>query len=284
MILVTGATGKVGTALVEQLQVQKTPFRALAHSERNYERLTARGIDTIRGSADDGAGLAAAFGGVERLFLLTPSSPDQAETERAYVDAARQAGVRHIVKQSVLGADDPGVSLFEAHRESERYIRDSGVGYTIVRPNLFMQNLGETDAAPIKQQGAIFNSAGDGVMSFIDARDIAAVAATALSGEEHVGQTYDLTGPEALSYGEVVQKLTALLSHPVRYVPLDDEAFRDALLAAGLSAWYAGGLTDLYRFYREGKGEVVSHAVKRLTGRAAGTMDAYLADARAAFV
>lgn len=284
MILVTGATGKVGTALVEQLQARGTPFRALAHTEASYRRLTARGVEAVRGSANDGPGLAAAFSGVERLFLLTPSSPDQAEVERAYVDAARRAGVRHIVKQSVLGADDPAVSLVEAHRESERHIRASGLDYTFLQPNVFMQNLGETDAAPIREQSAIFNSAGDGVMSFIDARDIAAVATAALSGEGHEGRTYELTGPEALSYGEVAGKLASLLGRPVRYVPLGDEAFREALLAAGLSAWYAGGLTELYRFYRDGKGAVVTDAVERVTGQAPGTVDAYLADHRAAFV
>ena len=127
MILVTGATGKIGAALVEQLQAQSTPFRALVRSDASSERLRAQGIETVQADAQN-ADLAPAFAGVDRLFLLTPSSPDQADIERRLVDAARQADVRYVVKQSALGADDPGVSLFSAHLEVEEYIRASGQG------------------------------------------------------------------------------------------------------------------------------------------------------------
>ena len=283
MILVTGATGKIGTALVEQLQARKTPFRALAHSETSLERLTAQGVDALR-VADLKRADPAAFAEVDRLFLLTPGGPEQADLERSFIDLARQAGVRRVVKVSALGADDESVSLLGSHRESEAYIRASGLEYTFLRPNLFMQNLAALDAALVREQRAIFNSAGDGKVSFIDVRDVAATAVAALCGEEHSGQTFELTGREALSYGDVAQKLSEQLEHPVRYVPLDDEAYRGALVAAGLSAWYAGGLVDLYRFYREGKAAAVNDAVERVTGRAAGTMDAYLTDNRSAFV
>lgn len=282
MILVTGATGKVGSALVEQLQAQGTPFRALVHSDASYERLTGRGLETMQVDVQD-ADLTPAFAGIDRLFLLTPSRPDQAEIERRLVDAARQAGVGHVVKQSALGADDPGVSLFSAHLEVEGYIRASGLLYTFLRPNLFMQNLGAVDAPLIKQQNAIFNAAGDGRMSFIDTHDIASVALAALQGDQHSSQTFELTGPEALSYSDAADKLTALLGHRVNYVPLDDAAYRGALESAGLSSWYAGGLSDLYRFYREGKAAAVTNVVERVTGRAARTLDAYLAEHRAVF-
>ena len=282
MILVTGATGKIGSALVEQLQAQGTPFRALVSSDASYERLTAQGIETVQADVQD-ADLTPAFAGIDCLFLLTPSRPDQADIERRMVDAARQAGVRHVVKQSALGADDPDVSLFSAHLEVEGYIRASGLSYTFLRPNLFMQNLGAVDAPLVKQQHAIFNSAGDGKVSFIDARDIAAVALAALQDDQHSGQTFELTGPEALSYGDAADKLTALLRHRVNYVPLDDDAYRGALESAGLSAWYAGGLSDLYRFYREGKAAIVTDTVEQVTGRVARMLDAYLTKHRAVF-
>ena len=159
----------------------------------------------------------------------------------------------------------------------------SGLSYTFLRPNLFMQNLGAVDAPLIKQQNAIFNAAGDGKVSFIDTRDIAAVALATLQNDQHSGQTFEPTGPEALSHGDAADKLTALLGHRVNYVPLDDDAYRGALESAGLSAWYAGGLGDLYRFYREGKAAAVTDAVERVTGRAARTLDAYLTEHRAVF-
>lgn len=283
MILITGATGNIGSALVTQLQAQQVPFRALAHTPASYERLRAQQVDAVLLTEPQGAEVETAFAGVDRVFLLTPSSGDQAEIERGFVDAAQHAGVQHIVKLSVLGADAPDVSLVQAHREGEHYIRQSGIDYTFLRPNAFMQNVGTADAAMIKQQSAIFNAAGNGRISFIDSRDIAAVAAAVLTNTGHSGQTYELTGPRALSYSEVAQQLTTLLDRPIRYVPLDDAAFYDALVSAGLPSWYAEGLGDLYRFYRAGNGTIVTDAVERTTGRAARTFATYLADHRALF-
>ena len=283
MLLIIGATGKVGTALVAQLREQQLPFRALAHSPASLARLGEQGIDAVLVDEARPGWADAAFAGVDRAFLLTPGGPDQPATERALVDAARRAGVRRIVRLSVLAADDSTVSLLRSHRQAEQYVRKSGLGYTFLRPNAFMQNLGTADLPTIRQQGAIFNSAADGRVSFVDTRDIAAVAVAALRDERHVGQTYDLTGPEALSYSEVAVKLTSLLGRPVRHVPLEDEAYRGALLSAGLPGSLAEGLAELYRFYREGHGAVISDAVARLTGHPARTLDAYLTEHRALF-
>ena len=121
------------------------------------------------------------------------------------------------------------------------------------------------------------------MVSFVGTRDIAAVAVAALRDGGHSGQTYEITGAEALSYGEVAQKLTALLGQPIQYVALDDDAYRAALLSAGLPPWYADGLTALYRFYREGKGAAVTDVAAQVTGRPARTLDAYLAEHRTLF-
>lgn len=283
MILVTGATGKVGSALVEQLQAQQIPFRALAHTSASYDRLNKQQVHAVLVPEPNSTNVAAAFDDVDKLFLLTPSSPNQAATERTFVDAARYANVQHVVKLSVLGADAAAISLAQFHHESEQYIQQSGIGYTFLRPNSFMQNVGTIDAPLIKEHSAIFNSAGEGKVSFIDARDIAAVAIAAFSDERHNGQAYDLTGPEALTYSEVTQKLTALLDRSINYVALSDDDYRAALLAAGLPDWYANGLTELYQSYRAGEGAAVTNLVEQLTGRPARTFDAYLADHRALF-
>lgn len=278
MILVTGSTGKIGTALIGQLQAQRIPFRALAHTPASYARLRAQQVQAVL--ADD---LAAAFDDITQLFLLLPNSLEQAAIERQLIEAAQRAQVKHVVKLSVLGVEDPSVSLFRAHLESEQYLRQSGLGYTLLRPNLFMQNFGTIDAASIKQQSAIFNSAGDGVMSFVDTRDIAAVAVAVLLSEQHSGQTYTITGQAVYSYADIAQKMTALLGHAVQYVALSDDAYRAALLSVGLPDWYAEGLVELYRFYRAGKGAQVTNVVEQLTRRPAGTLDTYLADHRSLF-
>src|SRR5579859_61861 len=285
MILLIGATGQaqVGAALVAQLQARKLPFRVLAHTPASFDRLTKEGIEAILADDTHPGQLAAAFQDIDRFFLLTPGSPDQPTLERRLVDAARQAGVRHVVKLSVLGAGDPDVSLLRSHSASEQLIRQSGLDYTFLRPNAFLQNLGTREVARIKQYSSFANANGDGVVSLIDTRDIAAVAATALSSDRSIGQTYELTGPEALSYTQIARTFTALLGRPITDLALSDDAYQSALLSAGLPAWRAEGLSALSRFYRAGKGAVVTDAVEQITGQPARTLDTYLADHHALF-
>lgn len=283
MILITGATGQVGSALVARLQAQRQPFRALAHTPASYARLSAQQVGAVLADDTQPATLATAFDDIDRLFLLTPGGIDQTATERRLVDAALQAGVRQIVKLSVFGAGEPSVSMLQTHYDIEQYIQQAGVAYTFLRPNLFMQNLGNQDAAQIKQRHAITNSVGDGMVSFIDTRDIAAVAAAALLDDQHAGQTYVLTGPEALSYATVAGKLTRLLGIPVQYVPLSDDAYRAVLLSVGLPAGRADSLAALYRFYRAGNAATVTDVVERITGQPARTLDQYLADHQTLF-
>lgn len=286
MILLIGATGQaqIGAALKAQLQARKLPFRVLAHTPASFDRLTQEGIEAILADDTHPGQLAAAFQDIDRFFLLTPGSPDQPALERRLVEAARQAGVRHVVKLSVLGAGDPDVSLLRYHGASEQFIRQSGIGYTFLRPNAFLQNLGTRDVAQIKQYGSLANSIGDGAVSMIDTRDIAVVAATTLSSDRLIGQTCELTGPAALSYAEIARTLTALLDRPITYRALSDDAYRSALLSVGLPAWRAEGVSALYRFYRTGKGAVVTDTVERITGQPARSLSAYLADHRALFL
>ncbi len=283
MILIIGATGKVGTHLVTQLQAQQRPFRALAHSAASSERLVAQGVDTWRVDTLQQADMEAAFAGIDQVFLLTPSAPDQASVEHTYIDSARSVGVQQIVKLSVFGVDAPTVSLFRPHREVEQYLRQTDIGYTILRPSLFMQNLVTTDAATVQRDDAIYNGAGDGAINFIDTADIAAVALAVLGEPRHMGKTYELTGPTARTYLDVAMELSEHLNRSITYVPLDDDAFLAALHTAGLPAWYATALVDLYRFYREGNSERVTTTVEQITGQSARTIEHYLAENIAAF-
>ena len=286
MILVVGGTGQVGQELVKQLQETKVPFRVLAHSARSVESLQAQGLEVVHGDYQQVASWAeAGFAGVERLFLLTPSSPDQGQIEAALIDQAKQAGVKHVVKISVWDIENPASAnpLLTPHQEAEEHLRQSGLDYTLLRPNNFMQNFGRSDSATIKSQGAIYNASGDGLISFIDARDIAAVALAALTSQDHFGQAYTLAGPEALTYAQAAALFTKHLGKPVQHVSIPDEALKQALLGVGLTDWYAEGLVQLNQYYRQGYGATVNDNIKKITGRPAHTLDSYIADHLAIF-
>ncbi len=254
MILITGATGNVGTALMEALAGRRD-VRALTRNEKAAARLRAAGAEAVVGSFDDIAG---ALDGVDRMFLLSPAGAEQmaAEQIRA-VDAARAAGVRHVVKLSSIGADEPtDARLIAAHREVERRIEASGMAWTHLRPHWFMQNeLGHIGADALYAPDVTR-------ISMVDARDVGAAAARVLSEPGiHEGRAYVLTGPEAISYTEVA----ATLGIPWNEVTLDQA--RDSMLEGGLPEVLAVGFTEIMARYREGGvTAAVSGDLRRLLG------------------
>jgi uncharacterized protein YbjT (DUF2867 family) len=215
--------------------------------------------------------------GVDSLYLLSPSSPRLAEIEGALVDEAKKAGVRHIVKHSVLGADMHAESpLTSVHAYAEKAVKASGIAYTFLRLNSFMQNFVTSHAWSIVAQGMFFEALGDARVSHVDTYDIAAAAARVLTEEGHEGRSYDITGPEALSNFQIAEKVSALLDRRITYTPVPDEAMRQGLLGAGLSEWYAESVVKLYRFFRQGGGAPVTTDLEQLIGRQPRTMEMYL--------
>ena len=267
MICITGAGGTLGSEILAQLQATAAPPRAAFNSPAKAEAARARGIEAVVVDYADPAGMAAAFDGCERLFLLGPNVVDQTRLETSAVMAARQAGVKHIVKQSVLGAATLDYSLARVHRPVEQAIEASGMAWTFLRPNSFMQNVMTFMAPTIRAESAFFSASGDGRISHIDVRDIAAVAVQALTGSGHEGRAYELTGPESLSYNEVAQALSDALGRPVAHVDLPPEALREAMLAEGLPELIANRLLDLERLFREGDASRVTDEVRRVTGQ-----------------
>lgn len=285
MILITGATGTVGREVARELLAKSVPFRVMVRRDGAADGLRARGVEIARGDFAAPDSVRAALRGVERAFLLSPSSPAQAAQEIAFVDAARAAGVRHVVKLSVLAADRaPEVVLMRWHSQVERHLADSGLAFTLLRPNSFQQNLVRSNAPTVAAEGALYASAGAAAISMVDARDIGAVAAAVLTEEGHDGRTYDITGPEAVSYGQIADRLSTLLGRAVNHVSPPDDAARAAMVAQGVPEWYADGLVALFAFYRRGGGAAVADTIERLIGRPPRTLDAYLAENASAFV
>ncbi len=261
MILVTGATGQIGSRLLEELETARAKFRALVRSAGRAEMVRARGGEPVVGDIADAAALDAALRGATKLFLLTTQAPDQPAREARVVDAAAAAGVRHVVKLSASGADAREPFRFgRMHRESERHIEASGIPHTFLRPSFFMQNY-LAFADTIRSAGAIFAPAGAGRHSDVDVRDVAAVAARTLTEDGHEGRNYELTGPEAQSLADGARTIAKITGRDVRFVDVPPEDARKAMVSAGLSEWMADGVIELYAWFLRGEGTTNGSAV-----------------------
>jgi len=283
MILVTGSTGKVGQPLITALQAKGVPFKALARSEASTKSLTEKGVTVVRGDLADLTSVKAALQGVDKLFLLSAGSRFST-LELPVIEAAKAAGVKHVVKLSAWGASaDSANPLLREHGHVEQALEASGLAWTVLRPNFFMQNWVAFHSYGIQAGQPVYANTGDGRLGWIDARDIADVAATALTETGHEGFIYELTGPDSLSYAEVAAKLSTLLGRGVQHVVVPDAAAYQAILGMGMDTWYATGLTFLNQGVRHGAADRVLGTTELVTGKAPRTMDAFLQENLAAF-
>ncbi len=260
MILVTGATGTVGSQLVRELLDQDTPFYAAVHSRP----LEIGGVESRTLDYDRPETLPPALEGVRTVYLVSYETLH----EKALVEDAREAGVERIVKQSAWRAGDEGFVSGRWHREVEREIERSGLAWTFLRPNMFMQNFETVHGQSIRQENAFYESAEDASVSYIDARDVARVAARVLTEPGHDGQAYDLSGPAAVTHEEIAAALTRALGRSIEYVRISDEEHRQRWMAAGVPREEAAAWVDISRYFRTGACSEVTAAVQDLTGRA----------------
>ena len=271
MILIIGGRSKIGASLIGDLLAKGQQVRVLVRAGQPADGIPSS-VETVAGDLADEGSLVTAMSGAERVFLLSSPHPDAVAWHRNAVDAARRSEVRLLVRSSILGAGrETGAEFITAHTASDRYLEGSGLPYVILRPNLFLQNIPESTIPAIGASGNFYVNAGQARISMVDTRDVAAVAAAALTQDRHAGARYDLTGPQALSYSDVAAKLASALGRPVSYVSAPDEAVRQALLGGGLDQWFAGALVGLYQDYRrsgtDGYAAQVTDTVQRVTGR-----------------
>lgn len=267
MIVITGATGTVGREIVRQLTANGIQFLAMVRDTDRARRMLGPDVDLIYGDYSKPESLDIAFQEATKVYLASPSDEHQVQNETNVVDAADRAGVDHIVKLSVMGASPyTDVGFFKFHYLVEMHIKSIGMPYTFLRPNTFMQNL-IGQAQSIMTRGQFYGSSDDGKVSWIDVRDIASVAATALARDTLADRAFELTGPEALSLNDVAGILSDALGRRVEYVDLPDDAMRQALLDEGLPAWRADDYVEFQRLMGESLGSVVSPDAERVLGR-----------------
>ncbi len=223
VFLITGPTGNTGALVLDALRERGVPVRAMTHREATAETLRARGIDTVRADFDDPDSLARALVGVSRAFLVCTPDERLEDRECTFVDAAARAGVERLVLMSAYAAGLDGPSgICRAHGAVEAHLIASGVPHVIVRPHGFMQTFVLGSDAMIRDGGVYVMPMGQGRAPLVDVRNVGEVCVKALLEDGHLGQAYDVTGPEALTFGEQAALLGEALGHPVTYLSGSD--------------------------------------------------------------
>ncbi|SER26126.1 SDR family oxidoreductase [Actinokineospora terrae] len=275
MILVTGASGSVGRRLVRRLA--GTPTTAFVRDPAKGDALGGR---YAVGDFDDPATLSAALKGVDRVFLnaggAVPAAGEQpmVRQQLAVIDAAVAAGVSHVVKLSVWHARVGGKLAEGAHGVIEEYLKASGLAWTILQPNGFMQNF-STGTAVTTHDGHLLGAYGDAGVSYVDCEDIAAAAAATLT-DPRPGETFVLTGPESLTHSEIAEKLSAFVGRGIRYLDLPAADFATHLTTLGLPDSFATDVATLFAEVASGRLAPVSTDVATLTSRSPSTFDTFL--------
>jgi uncharacterized protein YbjT (DUF2867 family) len=270
-ILVTGASGNIGSEVVNLLLAvaPAVSIKAAVHSRQNVKKVKdGDRVKVIPIDYNESDTLRQALKDVDKLFLLTPDVPNAAHLASNAVTEAKKAGIRHIVKQSVMGADlEADVGTMRLHRQVEEIIEQSGIPFTFLRPNEFMQNFINFHSPSIKGNNAFYIPLEDAKVSLVDVRDIADVAVKSLTDEDlHKNKTYLITGPEALSYHQVAEILSNRIGRKINYVNISDEEARAAMKEIGMSDWLINTVSELSDYFRKGKASEISSAVEEVTG------------------
>lgn len=265
-ILVTGATGTVGSALVGALGEGGARVRALVRDAARAAEQFGGDVDLAVADFADLRSVEAALAGIDTLFLACGNHPEQVAWEIGAIDAAVATGVGRVVKLSAVGAEiGSALAFWDWHGRIEAHLAASGVAATVLRPATYMSNLLRA-AGSLRASGTLVAPAGGAKIAMVDPRDVAAAAAVVLCEDGHDLRTYTLTGPEAVTYEHVAEDLAAAVGRHVTFVDVPDEAAHAAMVEAGLPAWLADNLTTLFRLMRAGAMAETTDTVQALTG------------------
>ena len=287
-LLVTGATGTVGGALIAHLctggSPDNEPVRALVPSPEERDDLRGFDVGVALGDFDRPETLDDALLGVRAALLVAPAGPEMAAREMAFLDAVDRCPDRpHVVKIAALGWESPESRLSADHGTIVERMRDAGIRHTVLAPNAFQQDLLRY-AAMVQEESALMLPAGDAAVSHVDARDVAAVAAHVLARPDlHEGRSYDITGPAAVTYAEVAEAIGAVAGREVSYVDAPADDVRERLLGYGWAEWTVDGMLEVYAAYSRGAGAMVTDEVEKATGRPAVDVSTFLRGHAAAF-
>ncbi|MFD3510425.1 SDR family oxidoreductase [Nocardia sp. NPDC058666] len=281
MILITGATGTIGSGIVAQLAADGIAVRAATRDPQQTE--FPAGVEVVRVDYRDPTTFAPAMAGIEAAFLVGIPGPDGTDTDAQLIAAAKEAGVRRIVKLSAVGTGDPRLGAPGSwHAPGEQAVRDSGLEWTILRPNTFATNTFSW-IEPLHAGHPVPNLTGDGRQAVVDPRDVSAVAIAALRTPDHHAQTYTLTGPTLQTTRDQAADLAAILDRPITVTDITEADARTFMVAAGLPPAFVEGSLIGQSFIRGGHNELLTDDIATVLGRPPRTYAQWAADHRSAF-
>ncbi|GLS84448.1 SDR family oxidoreductase [Paraferrimonas haliotis] len=274
-ILILGATGNTGAELVRQLQANNHEFYVMARSDTAADKLNLN-VDQVRiATFDDSDKLTQAMQGIRKIYVAMPAHPSNEDWMVNIINAAKTASVEQVVKLSGMGAaKDANSEIIRTHVVTDDLLKNSGLGYTIVQPNSFFQNL-YGSLGTINAMGKFFLPLANAKQSVVDIRDVAAVALTALTQDGHTGETYLLSGPQALTFSEQAQMLSQAAGKPIEYVAVSQDDAEQAMKQAGMDDWTAEKLAEILAWFGEGHYATVTDTVERVTSKPARTFSAF---------
>jgi uncharacterized protein YbjT (DUF2867 family) len=276
VILITGATGLTGAELVRRLSAKGIPSRALVRNLVKAQQLALLpNVEVAVGDMAQPDSMTEALRGVDRAMLISSSDPMMVETQSTFIDAARKAGVKHVVKLSgIIPELDSAFRFARMHAEIEKRLEDSGLAYTHLRAGEFMPSYFR-QVPSIVGRGILALPMRDARIASLDIGDLAEVAIAVLTSPGHEGKTYPLTGPESLSMAEVAEKLSAAIGKTIRYVDVPPKEANKARLAAGMPPYLTEGLDELFAERRNGKESNVWPTIEEVFGRKPTTFDEF---------
>ncbi len=278
MILLTGATGKTGSAVAKQLAANNIPFRVLVRDPDKAAALKDLGAEIAVGDMADAEAVNKALSGIEKAVLIMANGEHQLTMEKQFTDCAVAAGVKHLVKLSSMESE-PGTTkpIPKMHVDSEDYIRASGLAWTMIRPTFFTQNF-LASARTINGSNEIVMALGNAVVAPTDLRDVAEIIRLVLTDDAHLNKSYDMTGPEAMTLSEAAEKFSKVLGREIRYVAQPVEEFGKILTQIGFAEWRVKAVCDEFRLLGERASMHTTDTIRQILGRDPTSLEQFIKD------
>ena len=279
MILLTGATGTTGRRVARRLTKWGYKFTAMVREPEKVSGLKSSKVELIKGDFKKPDSLRRAMEGIEHAFLLPPNTENQFKLERNFIDAARESGVRYLVKYSAIGADpDSPARLLRWHGEAEKYLEQSGLRYSIVRPNIFMQNFTNLYARLIREEKEFRLPFGDARCGWVDVRDIGRLIARMLTENGHQNNILTVTGPETLRCKDLAEILSHAVGKKIEYVDVKPKEFKKEMIETGVPEIMAEAATELFKLVSDGLCDTVTDTFYEITEKQPRTFEEFVDD------